>query len=82
MNGHPTREDLLAFAEGRLPRERTAEVVLHFLHGCGSCQEEAARLNLWHLRQMRERRPPVRRWADEDEARPALTEVRLPLTMF
>ena len=79
MKDHPGREELFAFAAGRLPRERAAEVVSHIARGCQSCREEAARVNLRYLRQVRESRAQASVRVDDDGGRPALTEIRLPL---
>lgn len=51
VEGHPTPQELRAFAEGELPKERARTVVAHFLRGCASCRAEtAALLNLIRIR--------------------------------
>src|SRR6266545_3187009 len=37
MSDHPTREELSALAQGKLPPKRALEVTLHFVDGCPSC---------------------------------------------
>jgi anti-sigma factor RsiW len=78
MDDHPERDELHAFAQGKLPREQAGQVVSHIL-GCEPCREETARLNLWHLRQLRERRRRFTPGADEDEGRSLLTGICLPI---
>jgi tetratricopeptide (TPR) repeat protein len=47
---HPTTQDLVDFAEGKLGRQKARSVVAHFLRGCQQCRDEASRLRLSFLR--------------------------------
>jgi tetratricopeptide (TPR) repeat protein len=48
MNEHPTQEDLLVLAQGRLPKVREREVILHLLQPCEACLGLLARpLSEW-----------------------------------
>jgi tetratricopeptide (TPR) repeat protein len=51
---HPTPQELRAFAEGELPKDRARIVVSHFIRGCVTCRGEAAAL----LKLVRIRRGP------------------------
>ena len=78
---HPTPQELRAFAEGELPKDRTRLVVSHFLHGCETCRAEtAALLKLVRIRRgPREASPEMLRAYDEafDRACEALQAGRL-----
>jgi tetratricopeptide (TPR) repeat protein len=51
---HPTPQELRAFAEGELPKDRARIVVSHFIRGCEICRAETAAL----LKLVRIRRGP------------------------
>lgn len=44
LQEHPSAAQLRSFAEGRLDRESTRQIVSHLLRGCQVCRKETSRL--------------------------------------
>src|SRR5436305_13203716 len=67
VEGHPTPQELRAFAEGQLPKARPRSVVTHLLRGCPTCHAEpAALLHLSRIRRGPRAATPERPRAYDD----------------
>ncbi|HEX4961158.1 MAG TPA: hypothetical protein VF173_10005 [Thermoanaerobaculia bacterium] len=82
VEDHPTPQELRAFAEGELPKDRARIVVAHFVHGCTTCRcQTAALLHLVRVRRGPEYPTPDRiQTYDQafDRIYDALRAARLP----